>query len=124
MREHMIPITITIPFPYDRPDKNGNVYTKDAVETAVCSLRKNIPIIFRDNKCDAKPIGHTTGESHIVVWDDENQVCKITIDGVIYAGGTSCNIHHSKDRSALLFDITALGISAPADDEKILEVSK
>ena len=34
MRTENIKATITIPIPYDKPDKNGNIYTKEAVEKA------------------------------------------------------------------------------------------
>ena len=48
MRTDNIKVTTTIQIPYDKPDKNGNIYTKEAVEKAVNNLRKNLPIIFRD----------------------------------------------------------------------------
>ena len=32
MRTDNIKVTITIPIPYDKPDKNGNIYTEEAVE--------------------------------------------------------------------------------------------
>ena len=32
MRTDNIKVTITIPIPYDKPDKNSNIYTKETVE--------------------------------------------------------------------------------------------
>ena len=32
MRTDNIKVTITIPIPYNKPDKNGNIYTEEAVE--------------------------------------------------------------------------------------------
>ena len=115
MREHMLPVKITIPFPYDKPDKNGNVYTKEAVQNALTHLRKNIPIIYKDNADTLNDIvlGHTTGDCHIVTWDSDNQIFKVTIDGVIYAGGTSCVVHDMdvKEKKVTRFEITELGVS-------------
>ena len=35
MREENIKVKITIPFPFDKPDKNGNIYSEEAVKNAV-----------------------------------------------------------------------------------------
>lgn len=128
MREHLMPIKITIPFPYGKPDKNGNVYTEEAVQNAVNYLHKNLPIIFRDNSSnsikDFQLLGHTTGDCHTVTWDSENQVCEVTVDGVIYAGGTNCLVHSMKDNKVTSFEITSFGISVPASGEKFGEAKK
>ena len=129
MREHMLPIKITIPFPYDKPDKNGHIYSKDAVERAVNTLHKNIPIIYRDNsegelKDGLQIVGHTTGDCHTVIWDSDNQVCKMIIDGEVYAGGTSCLVHDMKDGVIHSFEITGLGLSVLSKDEKIPQNKK
>lgn len=87
MRTDNIKVKITIPILYDKPDKNGNIYTKESVEKAVNNLRKNLPIIFRDES-EEKIIGVTTGDSHIATWDF--QVCKLTVDGEVLFGGTEC----------------------------------
>ena len=59
MRAENIKVTITIPIPYNNPDKNGDIYTKEAVEKAVNNLHKRTPIIFRD-EFGEKVIGTTT----------------------------------------------------------------
>ena len=87
MRAANIKVTITIPIPYNEPDKNGNIYTKEAVEKAVNNLHKYLPIIYR-GESEEKVIGSTTGDSHIATWDFENQVCKLTVDGEVFFGGT------------------------------------
>lgn len=92
MRTENIKVKITIPIPYDKPDKNGNIYTKEAVEKAVNNMHKNLPIIFRDES-EEKVIGATTGDSHIATWDFENQVCKLIVDGDVLFGGTECTVN-------------------------------
>ena len=109
MRTENIKVAITIPIPYNKPDKNGNIYTEEAVEKAVNNLRKNLPIIFRD-KSEEKVIGTTTGDSHIATWDFENQVCKLTVDGDVFFGGTECKVD-IKDGKITDFTITGIGLS-------------
>lgn len=109
MRTDNIKVTITIPIPYNKPDKNGNIYTKEAVEKAVNNLHKNLPIIFRDES-EEKVIGTTTGDSHIATWNFENQVCKVTVDGEIFFGGTECTVDIN-DGKITDFTITGIGLS-------------
>lgn len=109
MRTDNIKVTITIPIPYDKPDKNGNIYTKEAVEKAVNNLHKNLPIIFRDES-EEKVIGTTTGVSHIVTWDFENQVCKVTVDGEVFFGSTECTVNIDNGK-IVDFEITGIGLS-------------
>ena len=110
MRTENIKVKITIPIPYDKPDKNGNIYTKEAVEKAVNNLHKNLPIIFRDES-EEKVIGATTGDSHIATWDFENQVRKVTIEGAVFYGGTECIINKIKDGKITDFEIVGIGLS-------------
>ena len=109
MRTENIKVTITIPIPYNKPDKNGNIYTKEAVLKAVNNIHKNIPIIFRDES-EEKVIGTTTGDSHIATWDFENQVCKLTVDGEVLFGGTEC-LYEVEDGKVTDFQIIGIGLS-------------
>lgn len=109
MRTENIKVAITIPIPYNKPDKNGNIYTEEAVEKAVNNLRKNLPIIFRDES-GKKVIGTTTGDSHIVTWDFENQVCKLTVDGEVFFGGTECTVGIDNGK-IVNFKIVEIGLS-------------
>ena len=110
MRTEYIGVKITIPIPYDKPDQNGVIYTKEAVENAVNHLHKNLPIIDRDNG-NEEVIGVTTGDSHIATWDFENQVCKVTIEGAVFYGGTECIINKIKDGKITDFEIVGIGLS-------------
>lgn len=111
MRTDNIKVTITIPIPYNKPDKNGNIYTKEAVENAVNNFNKNLPIIFRD-KSKEKVIGSTTGDSNIVTWDFENQVCNLTLDGEIFFGGTNSKCIVDREKGKIVnFEIIGIGFS-------------
>ena len=113
MRTENMNVKLTIPIPIEKPDKNGNVYTKEAIENAVNNLHTNLPIIYKDNENENedKVIGITTGTSHIVTWDSENQVCKVTIDGVVFYGGTECIVSKIKEGKVADFRITSIGLS-------------
>ena len=113
MRQENIKVKITIPIAFDRQDKNGVIYTKEAVSNAVNNLHKNLPIIYRNNdsEIDGITIGTTTGSSHIATWDFENQICNVTVDGVIFFGGTECVVNEIKDGKVTDFEIVGFGIS-------------
>ena len=109
MRAENIKVKITIPIPYNEPDKNGNIYTKEAVEKAVNNLHKHLPIIFR-GESEEKVIGTTTGDSHIATWDFENQVCNLTVDGEVFFGGTEC-IADIDNGKIVNFEIVGIGLN-------------
>lgn len=111
MRTENMNVKLTIPIQIEKPDKNGNVYTKEAIENAFNNLHTNLPIFYRDNENEEKVIGVTTGTSHIVTWDFENQVCKVTIDGVVFYGGTECIVNEIKEGKVTDFRVTGVGLS-------------
>lgn len=113
MRVENTKVKFTIPIPIDKPDCNGVVYTKEAVENAVNNLNTSLPIMYMDNEkeIDGMVIGTTTGTSHIVSWDDENQVCKITVDGVVFYSGAECVVDGFEDGKVTDFRIVSIGLS-------------
>lgn len=111
MRVQDIKTKLTLSIPVDKPDCNGIVYTKEAVENAISKLRTNLPILYQDKECDAKVIGTTTGLQHIVVWDAEKQVYKVTLDGVVFYGGAYIRVHDIEDGKISSFDIESIGVT-------------
>ena len=109
MRTDNIKVKITIPIPYDQPDKNGNIYTEEAVEKAISNLHKNIPIIFR-GESEEKVIGTTIDNSHIATWDFENQVCNLTVNGEVFFGGAE-GIVTANNGKIVDFEILGIGLS-------------
>jgi len=113
MRTKDIEVRLTIPFYYDKPDGNGNVYSKDAIYNALLNLKIGLPIKFLDNSGDEpKLIGLTTGKSHIVTDDEQNGRYLLTVDGVVLFGG-SCeqDVLLNSDQEITKFDITSIGLS-------------
>lgn len=113
MRVNNLKVTLTLPIPVNTPDRNGVVYSEKAIEKAVNSFRKELPIIYRDNEAipDGVVIGHTVGDTHIVTWDNEQQVCKVTVNGVVRFGGTECIVNEIKDGVVNDFEIVGFGLS-------------
>lgn len=112
MRVENTKIKLTIPIPVDKPDANGIIYTEEAIENALNNLRKNLPIVYKENaETDEKVIGSTTGDSHIVIWDFDNQICKVTVDGVIFHSGAEIIVNEIEDGKISDFRITSIGLT-------------
>ena len=111
MRVENTKIKLTIPIPVDKPDDNGVIYTKEAVENAISNLGTKLPIVYQDNTCDAQVIGITTGNLHIVTWDSENQVYKVTVDGVVFYGGAEIIVNEIENGKISDFSIVSIGLT-------------
>lgn len=111
MRVEHTKVKLTFHIPIDKPDKNRVVYTKEAIENAVNNLRTNLPIVYGDGEVDKKVIGVTTSNSPIVTWDSENQVCKMTVDGVVFYSGAEIIVNEIKDNKITDFEIVSIGLS-------------
>ena len=113
MRQENLKIQVALRFPYDHPDKNGVVYSKQAVEKAISDLQGKLHILYQDNSVcqNGKVIGHTIGDTMSVLWDDDYRVCEVVLGAVVYHGGTECIVKTSDDGVITDFEITALGIS-------------
>lgn len=112
MRVENTNIKLTIPIPIDNPDKNGVVYTKEAVENALNNLQTNLPIVYKgDVEEEESLIGVTTGKTHIVSWDSDNQVCKVTIDGTLYYSGAEIVVNEIENGEITDFRIKSIGLT-------------
>lgn len=113
MRQNNLKMQIALKFPFNLPDKNGVVYSKQAVEQAISALQGKLPILFRGNQTcvDGVVIGHTAGDTTSVLWDSDHQVCEVVLNAVIYYGGTECIAKTIENGVVTDFEITAIGIS-------------
>ena len=84
MNTNNIEIKISIPFPLNKPDNNGNIYTEDAIKNALKEF-KSVPLIIENEKsfkCDGV----------INTLNDYEQTDKEIIahfSGYIFNGGTA-----------------------------------
>jgi len=113
MRLDNLKVKLALVIPFGRPDKNGVMYSREAIEKAVGDFNGKLPIIYRDNdSCkDGVVIGNTVGETCSVLWDDEQQVCEVVVNGNVYFGGADIIANEIKDGAVTDFRITSVGLS-------------
>jgi len=113
MRLDNLKIQLALTIPFDHPDKNGVLYSREAIEKAISDFNGKLPILYRDNSSckDGVVVGNTIGETCSVLWDDENQVCEVIVNGNLYYGGTECIANEIKDGVVTDFRITSVGLS-------------
>ena len=114
MRTDSIQVKITMPIPFDKPDGNYVIHSKESVEKITRQSYKNYPIVFRGTEGDqAKVIGHIADDFLCANWDNENGVCNLTINGLIYHGGADIVVnecHQDKNGVAVIDDFRIVGI--------------
>ena len=113
MRLDNLKMQLTFVIPFGRSDKNGVIYSRGAIEKAISDFNGKLPILYRDNdSCkDGVVVGNTVGETCSVLWDDEQQVCEVIVNGNLYYGGTECIVNEIKDGVVTDCRITSVGLS-------------
>ena len=113
MRLDNLKVQLALAIPFGRPDKNGVMYSKEAIEKAIKDFDGKLPILYRDNdSCkDGVVVGNTVGETCSVLWDDEQQICEVIVNCNLYYGGTECIVNEIKDGVVTDFCITSVGLS-------------
>lgn len=113
MRLDNLKVQLALTIPFGRPDKNGVIYSKEAIEKAVDDFNGKLPILYQDDgSCkEGVIIGNTIGETCSVLWDDEQQVCEVVVNGNLYYSGTECILNEIKDGVVTDFRIISVGLS-------------
>ena len=108
MRINNIKVTLSYKIPYDVPDLNGNIYTKEAIEKAIAECKESLqnggklPLIYNNN--------NTVTKEEVIgviehLWDVQyNEIEKyIQVDamGMFWYGGTCENIEVMEDDEAI-----------------------
>ena len=110
METENVEVRFTIPIPIDRPNRNGVVYTKEAIEKIIDSFNDNRPITYGSgNDLDCKVVGVAKLPPN-VIWDDEHQICKMIIDGIVFNSGIEYVINEIDDGKIKDFRITGVGL--------------
>lgn len=110
----MSDVKLTIAIPYGKPNRNGTIFSEDAVMKAVSTLHKNLPIKL-DNGGFSKVVGNTTGDCHLVRWDSEKHTCYVTVDGKLYGCGIEGVVNEYEGNEVKDFDIRALSLTFDKD---------
>lgn len=109
MRSKFIEVTLKIPLPIDSPDGNGNIYAKEAFGDGSSANGK--PIIYRPNDGTEQILGYIND-----AWIYDGT---LIANGIIWYGGTADIVNKMEEQKIMQLDISAIGLSLPACDEKI-----
>ena len=104
-------IRMELKFPYRKPDKNGVLYTKEAIKNALDKGVANLPIFYIDNDGTESAVGCTKDEQVTYEWDDSKGICKVMVNGTIFFAGTSCIVNKITDGVVTDFEIASIDIS-------------
>lgn len=110
MRTEGIKVKLIVPFYYDKPDKNGNIYTREVILKALRDAEPPVPIHYCDDNYDIC-IGLT--DRYMSFNEDTvNNRFLVTINGTIGYGGTNENVIIDKDTKVITdFVISSIGLS-------------
>lgn len=73
-------VKLLVSIPFDKQNKNGSVFSKEAVKKVIGDFKEHMPIIdYRDEWEDTKVIGYVNSAPNIISWDFENKVCTVEI---------------------------------------------
>lgn len=109
MRTKNIQVSMKISFPFGNPDENGVVFTREAIERALPTF-SNAPIVTHLNGEEPRIIGIVDDDDPIAEWDDENGVCNLIVNGLLFHGGTECSVVVN-DNKVTHMSIQSVGIS-------------
>ena len=93
MRTENVKVTFEIPCHFDRPDENGNIYTRESWEEAVIR-GVGLPIEIINNDGSPTVVGIT--QEIKLIDDEENPYIKTV--GILWHGGTSESVRFTRDK--------------------------
>lgn len=103
MRCENIEVTFKVPMPIDRPDKNGVMYSKEAIDKAIENMI-NAPIVQHD----ANDFEKTTVLG--VVTDAKRKGDYAIIDGCLWFGGTCESVVMDENNVVTSFEVSEFSI--------------
>lgn len=117
MNDELTKITLTFPMRCDRPNRNGTIFTEEAIRNAFASSNPHMPIIMeggtiRDEEfayLNDRVIG-LTDPTYYFDYDDENKVCKVTLTGHIFNMVPDIVINEMNDGKITDFEIRSVSI--------------
>ena len=106
MNTNNIEVKISIPFPLNKPDNNGNIYTEDAIKNALKEF-KLAPLVL-ENKESFECCGVI---NTLNGYDQTDKEIIAHFNGYIFNGGTAENIVCDKNTKTVIeFQINQIGI--------------
>lgn len=102
----MSDISIELNFPYEHPNKNGFIYTKEAIKEAFSQDNlKYYPVRYQN-----EIIGYIENCPKEIEWDEAEGVCKIKLNGDIFYMMPSYIINKYNGNIISDFSITSIDI--------------
>lgn len=111
-------LTFVIPYGTTR---NGTNITKEAIENALANLGP-IPIVNDNSRVIGLACG-PLGRAESVVWDDENQLCRTTINGVLYDAVAEIYPYEIVDEKITRAEIVGISLNEIKENNYELERS-
>lgn len=102
MRSENLKVTVRVPIAYGYPDKNGTVYSEEAIKNAIKNFEQGIPFLSSD-------LETCIGSVDSMKLSDDNR--EIIVEANIFAGGT-CEIIGDDRNGGIVndFRITSFGL--------------
>lgn len=111
MRTENTKVRFTIIIPTDRPDLNGAIHTKEAIDKAITNMPENTPIVYKDNDSEAKVIGVIDDPFRSIKFDSNNQICEVSFNGTIFYAGAEIIVNKIEDGKITDFEIRSIGLT-------------
>lgn len=117
MNDELTKITLTFPIRCDRPNRNGTVFTEEAIEHAFASSNPHMPIIIQGDAIRDEEFAYQndhvigyTDPTYYFDYDDKNKVCEVTLTGHIFDVVPDIVINEMHDGKITDFKIRSVSI--------------
>ncbi len=117
MNDELTKITLTFPMRCDRPNRNGTVFTEEAIKHAFASSNPHMPIIMQGDTIRDEEFAYfndrvigLTDPTYYFDYDDENKVCEVTLTGHIFNMTPDIVINEMHDGKITDFEIRSVSI--------------
>lgn len=109
MNDELTKVKIKFITSYDKSNRNGTVYTKEAIRNAMESFNRQLPITIRSKEEYSYPIGVTDGTYHCT-WNDSTKAVETVIDGCIFNVDADIVVNQMNGSEVTDFRIRALSV--------------
>lgn len=117
MNDELTKITLAFPIRCDRPNRNGTVFTEEAIRHAFASSAAHMPIIVQNGTTRDEEFAYLndrviglTDSTYYFDYDDENKVCEVTLTGHIFNMVPDIVINEMNDGKITDFKIRSVSI--------------
>lgn len=106
MRTNNIRLTLNYPIKFNKPDMNGNLYTREVWEKAISECEVGLPIEVIQNDGTSIIVGITNK----IEIEENGDSGTIIVNGILRHGGT-CEVANIEDKIIKSIELQSVGIS-------------